>query len=122
MSAVLQALRDANARLIEMNSVSVIVRRTEDVLASDGGRVKRETVLPPFAGRLVAKRAVVRVNQDEAGMTRQSSWALLAPATPVLLAGDAVFISGKHYTIINVVPRAWQAAVYAQHADVEEVH
>jgi len=121
MSAALQALRSANARLISDNPVAVVIRRAENVPASDGGVERRETMLPSFFGRMVARRVAPSISQDEAGALRHSSLTLIAPDTPRLVAGDVALVGSVRYNVMDVALRSWQSSVYAQHAAVERV-
>lgn len=123
----LEALRDATARLIAENPVQIVIHRVEYVENDDGGRVKQESDLPAFTGRLaLSRQQAVQHYQNEAGGLQVSAWTLIAPwGAADLKAGsdveDTFAVSVRTYRVTRVVPRAYQDDVYAVHASVEEV-
>jgi len=122
---VLETLRDATTRLISENPVEITVHRVTYIDDGAGGRLKEETDLAPFVGRLVASRRDVRSLAGEAGAVEVARFLLIAPHTADLRAGsdveDTFEVGGRQYRIRQVIPRAWQGDVYAVHAAVEEV-
>jgi len=122
---VLETLRDATTRLIAENPVEITVHRVTYVDDGAGGRIKEETDLAPFVGRLVASRREVRSLADEAGAVEVARFLLIAPWDADLQAGsdvqDSFETDGQTYRVRQVIPRAWQGQTYAVHAAVEEV-
>lgn len=123
---VLEAMRDATARIIAENPVSITVHRVEMKDDGAGGRYKEESDLASFAGRLApSKQQQVQKRQNEAGEIQFAGWMLIAPWDVDVKAGsdveDTFLAKGKHYKVIRVMPRAYQGEVYAVHAAVDEV-
>lgn len=119
------ALRDATARAIAENPIVVAVHRVEYADDGAGGRVKLESDLPAFTGRLLPSWFRGLSRQNEAGTVQLAPWVLLAPWNADLQAGsnvqDTFEAGGKRYRIVRVIPRAWQGQVYALHAELEEI-
>lgn len=121
----IEALRDVTARMIAENPVQVVVHRVEYLDDGAGGRVKLESDLPAFAGRLVPSRSRAFGRQTEAGLAQLAPWVLLAPWDADLQSGsdveDTFTVGSRCYRIIRVTRRAWQGEVYALHAELEEI-
>jgi hypothetical protein len=122
----IQALRDIAIRLIAENPIQVSIHRVEYVDDGAGGRIKQESDLPAFVGRVVPSRQGQGQNyQNEAGGLLVSDWLLIAPWDADLRAGSGItdsFATGSHtYRVTRVMPRGYHGELYAIHAILEEV-
>jgi len=123
---ILLALREATSRLIAENPVEITIHRIEYVDDGAGGRVKQESDLPPFTGRLVPSRlSQVRISRNEAGGIQTSAWTLIAPWDADLRAGsdvvDMFTVDGQSFRVSRVVIRKYQGQITKIHAVLEEV-